>query len=114
MLVRIGIHGARIHICYVLKSYWNDVQDLVFAMPPPQFPFQTEDNMRHGVDMSTVWYGRVLLLFKVTVQLDDDIPHGPDASTDATLEAGLTRTQDATHPAGLERVPSSGMSTPGR
>ena len=60
-------------------------QDMVFVIPPPQFPFQSEDDMRHGVDMSQVWHCRVLLLFRIMVQLDSDMAPGVNSATQYEL-----------------------------
>jgi hypothetical protein len=38
----------------------------VFCNPPPQFPFP-------DMDLHSIWYGRVLLFFKVLVQTDSDL-----------------------------------------
>ena len=44
----------------------NVKQDLVFCNPPPQFPIP-------NMDLHRMWFGRVLLFFKILVQTDSDI-----------------------------------------
>ena len=50
-------------------------QHLVFVIPPRQFRHSSlaADKLKHGVDLSHVWFGRVLLLFKAGIKFDEDL-----------------------------------------
>ena len=46
---------------------------LVFFRPPPQHPFP-------HMSLDTVWFGRVMLLFKVRIMTDSDLQQGDVAT----------------------------------
>ena len=60
--------------CRVTDGQVCLAQDLVFLLPPPQFWHGRglEVELKHGVDLNQVWFGRVLLLFRVAIQHDCD------------------------------------------